>query len=217
MKALLFTAILAITMILTGCDSGSEEIRVYQLSKPDGSAPTQAPQAPVAPFADSARAPATSVNPSSSMNALPGMEAAAAQIETPEWSVPEAWDELPPTSIRKGNFKTGSAGRTAEITVTAFPGDVGGLEANVNRWRQQIGLDPLPLASLQQNLREIEVDGQTAQYVDLMDPNNAGGIGIRGAIIPRGSHTWFVKMVGDQALLVQQEQDLLFFLSSVNF
>jgi hypothetical protein len=31
----------------------------------------------------------------------------------------------------------------AEVTVSAFPGDTGGLLANLNRWRGQIGLEPV--------------------------------------------------------------------------
>lgn len=30
-----------------------------------------------------------------------------------------------------------------EVAVTRFPGDVGGVLANVNRWRQQAGLTPV--------------------------------------------------------------------------
>ena len=55
----------------------------------------------------------------------------------PEWTKPPGWAELPPTSMRLGNFTAG--GGQAEITVMTFPGNVGGLLANVNRWRGQAG------------------------------------------------------------------------------
>ena len=31
---------------------------------------------------------------------------------------------------------------TDEITISAFPGEAGGIEANVNRWRKQLNLSP---------------------------------------------------------------------------
>ena len=43
---------------------------------------------------------------------------------------------------------TGADGAKGELAVTHFPGDVGGDLANVNRWRQQIGLEPIDEAAL---------------------------------------------------------------------
>lgn len=151
------------------------------------------------------------------MATLPGMESAAQAIDTPEWTVPASWEELPPTSIRKGNFRIVEGEHTVEITVTAFPGDVGGLEANINRWRRQIGLEPLPLASLQPSIESIEVDGQPAYAIDLINAENPGGLGILGAVIPHGPQTWFVKMVGSPAILANQENTMKLFLDSIQF
>ena len=151
------------------------------------------------------------------MTVLPGMQESASRIETPEWTVPEDWEQLAPTAIRKGNFRIVEPGRTAEITVTAFPGDVGGLEANLNRWRRQIGLPPAPMNRLQEGLDEVEIDGQPAHYVELIASPGAQSNGIAGAIIPRNSHTWFVKMTGDPTLLQEQEPNLMGFLQSIRF
>ncbi|MFP4353303.1 MAG: hypothetical protein ACLFRP_09600 [Puniceicoccaceae bacterium] len=233
-----------IPLLLAGCGGDEEEIRVYQVSRPEnapaqtegaesrpdplpaarpqpenaseGSARPRTP-APAAPEPPAQASTRSSVNPSSGMTVLPGMQDEAAGIETPEWTVPDEWEELAPTSIRKGNFRIADQDRVAEITVTAFPGDVGGLEANLNRWRGQVGLPPAPMDTLREGLEEIEIDGSPAELVGLMAAPGARSNGIAGAIIPRGSHTWFVKMVGDTSLLEEQEPNLVEFLESIRF
>ena len=265
MKTLIPSLFCIIPLLLTGCGGDDEEVRVYQVSRPEnapgqtaqpesrpnvapanrpdpensstqrpeprrrvvvsGSQPdpenasTQAaqPQTPTSAPASSGPPAQESVNPSSGMTALPGMQESAARIETPEWTVPDDWEELTPTTIRKGNFRIAGPDRVAEITVTAFPGDVGGLEANLNRWRRQVGLPPAPMDTLREGLEEIEIDGSPAQFVELIASPGAQSNGIAGAIIPRRSHTWFVKMVGDTTLLREQEPNLMGFLQSIRF
>ena len=54
------------------------------------------------------------------------------------WTTPDHWVAQPGAPMRKAGYKiTAADGGTAELTVTAFPGDVGGDLANVNRWRDQ--------------------------------------------------------------------------------
>jgi cysteinyl-tRNA synthetase len=45
------------------------------------------------------------------------------------------------------------AQKEAEVAVTVFPGTVGGLTANVNRWRGQIGLPPASEADIQAQIQ----------------------------------------------------------------
>jgi len=151
------------------------------------------------------------------MTALPGMESTAAAIDTPDWTVPAGWEVLAPTTIRKGNFQITEGSGKVEVTVTAFPGDVGGLAANVNRWRRQIGLPPLDDQALMQSIELIDVDGREAYYVNLLNMDAPDSPGILGAVIPRDSRTWFVKMVGSQPILAQQPTALKEFLSSIDF
>jgi hypothetical protein len=62
--------------------------------------------------------------------------------------VPEGWEDLPASGIRKANLKVSDENGTAELTVLVFPGDVGGRLANINRWRGQVGLDDAPSEDL---------------------------------------------------------------------
>ena len=73
------------------------------------------------------------------MQVLPGMQSFADSALGVTYQTPESWTEYPPSSIRKANFKINNTSGTAEVSVTVFPGDVGGALVNINRWRQQIG------------------------------------------------------------------------------
>jgi hypothetical protein len=60
------------------------------------------------------------------------------------WESPAGWDARAPTSVRIGNYAIPNpAGEPADFAITSFPGDVGGDLANVNRWRNQIGMPPI--------------------------------------------------------------------------
>ena len=85
------------------------------------------------------------------------------------WTKPEQWTELAPTAFRKGNyvFEDESGGKV-EITVSSFPGDVGGTLANVNRWRGQAGLSPISQGELAASLSDLTIDGHHGQIVDIL-------------------------------------------------
>ncbi|MBL4697598.1 MAG: hypothetical protein JKX70_02070 [Phycisphaerales bacterium] len=118
-------------------------------------------------------------------------QAAIAQRVSPEvtWTLPSEWHEVETTSsMRLATFQT-SHGQ--EIALTAFPGDVGGLIANVNRWRGQIGLDPADEQGIASDI--VELDGVNVTVVDVSNE----GRRLVGTIINVGDgKTWFVKATG---------------------
>src|SRR5260370_34289444 len=61
-----------------------------------------------------------------------------------KWVKPEGWSEQPLSEMRLGSFKVdGSDATSADVSVTAFPGDAGGLAPNVNRLRSEVQLPTL--------------------------------------------------------------------------
>lgn len=163
-------AIFLACCLLVGCDR--EEIRSYRVAK---SAESSGPGA--------ARGAMGDVNPE-----LPP-RAPAAKVA---WTVPAGWKEVPTTQqFRLATFDAGGV----EVSVTAFPGAAGGVLANVNRWRGQIGLestDDAGLASLLTTSREGTSD------VSLLSMAGKDGKMMLGAIIvPGDGQTWFVKAIAD--------------------
>src|SRR5262249_16611478 len=58
----------------------------------------------------------------------------------PQWQVPSDWKEVPPGQILLAKFVVGDGNVQAAVNISSSNGNGGGLEANVNRWRKQLGL-----------------------------------------------------------------------------
>ena len=161
---------LALAAALSAC--GKAEIRSYRV-------PKAAPSAPAAP-----PAMASEVNPE-----LPARGGGSVS-----WTVPAGWKAVESAqSMRLATFDANGA----EVTVSAFPGAAGGNLANVNRWRGQIGLDPVDEAGLSQLLA---TSRSGATEVALLSMEGKDGKVMLGAILsPGDGQTWFVKSTTDAA------------------
>lgn len=139
---------------------------------------------------------------------------ATAKVTNPQWTVPANWQAGMPSSVRVASFVVkGAEGKLADIAITAFPGDVGGQLANVNRWRGQIGLAPVAQAEADKLTTKLDVNGIAATVVDLAGEKQRMIV----ATIPHGDNSWFFKMTGDAALLEAQKPAFLDFVKSVKF
>jgi hypothetical protein len=97
-------------------------------------------------------------------------------------------------------YKASRDGKSADITVSSFAGATGGVFANVNRWRGQVGAPEISEADLAKETKQIELaDGSRATVVDVK-----GNRRLYGLIVPRGEKSWFYKMVGDSAVVEEQ-------------
>jgi hypothetical protein len=117
--------------------------------------------------------------------------------DLPEWTVPAGWVARPPGNMVSARFAAGETGRQVDITVSVFPGEVGGLAANVNRWRGQTGLAPVPESEALQQLSVLDMIDGKGQWVDMTGKRGDREERLIGAIVPRGGRTWFYKLVGD--------------------
>ena len=131
--------------------------------------------------------------------------------DKPAWNVPASWEEKSATSMRLGNFTAGNG--QAEITVMTFPGEVGGLLANVNRWRGQSGLPPVDEAGLAEVTGKINVSGTPATLVEAVGDTNAS----ISVFHPVGNQTWFYKMSGPSGVVTQEKAAFTAFLESIEF
>jgi hypothetical protein len=136
-------------------------------------------------------------------------------LQRPSWTVPNGWQETPPGQMQIGRFTvSGDAGKL-EITIAAFPGDVGGVAANVNRWRRQIALEPVADDAAVKSLTPLDVPGGTAMLADMSNQRDGRRMRLIGVIWSRGDHTWFYKLTGDDALAERERAAFLEFVQSV--
>jgi hypothetical protein len=135
------------------------------------------------------------------------------------WSKPDGWTEKALSEMRLGSFQVaGTNDETADISVTAFPGDAGGVESNVNRWRGQVHQPTLGGDQLAQSWQEETVDGVPTIIVDVQTPDGKEkASAILGAVMRTPDRTWFVKMTGPPDLLKSQKDNFLRFVRSFHF
>ena len=135
------------------------------------------------------------------------------------WEVPAGWSAGPERPMRKATLLIpGEAGAPgAELSVTAFPGDVGGNLANVNRWRQQLSLPPIGEAELGSALQHLDVGALHVDFVELVGPAKppASPQSVLGAIVPYAGATWFFKLTGPDALVARERDAFLAFVRSL--
>ncbi|MGA0133516.1 MAG: hypothetical protein ACO3ND_04080 [Opitutales bacterium] len=170
--------------VLCGCKPESKVAR-YEAAPDPIAAP---PAAPAVPSAPAPSAPA--------MQAPASMKAEAAGFSAPRWAaLPAGWSVGPENAMRKGTFIVpGPDGSKAELAVTVFPGNVGGIAANVNRWRGQLGLPPADEASLQASTKAMV--GPDAGLRFFMKSGD-GSRATDAVMVAKGGSTWFLKLNGD--------------------
>lgn len=118
------------------------------------------------------------------------------------WQAPSHWETLTAGGVRRGSFKAANAdGDTADISVIAFPGDVGGLSANLNRWRTQVGLSPLPEAEVQATIEHQDTPYFHLDFVNYLGDSNGVPTRVAGAIMSHGGESWFFKIIGPATIV----------------
>ncbi len=158
----------------------------------------------------------TSENPAppagDSMGAAP-KEGEPHAAQSVVWQAPGDWKQEAGGQFLTAAYALPSGGR---VTVSKLGGDGGGLAANINRWRGQLGFKPLA---------ENEVTGQPLKIADskeemllfnLTAENAADDAqGIFAAILPLNTETWYFKFSGPVAVLKKSEGVFMAFLQTV--
>jgi hypothetical protein len=152
-------------------------------------------------------------------SAAPGTSEAQPQLF--HFQVPDGWMEMPSTSMRLINLQFG-ANRESEAYLTFLSDGGGGVEANVNRWRSQMGLSPLSPAEIAA-LPTKPFFGRPATFVDfegtysgMMDPTPKSDYRLMGALLEHGGQGIFLKMVGPKADMEGQEANLDLLLATIH-
>ena len=192
------TLLLALPLALGACREG--KIEDYRIAK-ESDAP----------------APAASAMPPAGAPAADHLDAAAAESGTGlTWTAPAQWKKKANSSMRKGSYTVGGEGAAgADMAITAFPGDVGGDLANVNRWRGQVGLAPIAEAELGGALTALDANGLTMRVVELTGGTPEQPVRMLGAIVPVAGSTWFFKLTGPAPVVAQEKSAYLDFLRTV--
>lgn len=131
-----------------------------------------------------------------------------------EWTLPSDWKPAQGSQMRYASFSTtGDNGAVADISVSFFPGAVGGDLGNVNRWRNQIGLSPVTEADLPTLVVPVAGNAGTIKTVELLGADSK----VLAAWINVDGNTWFFKLTAPANLADKQKDSFKHFLESVKF
>lgn len=139
----------------------------------------------------------------------------AAPQENPlTWTAPEGWTDAPaggsPGGMRLIDLRFGPNGE-GECYLSAMPGKAGGLEANVNRWRTQMGqpaytpdelskLPKKPFLNRDSTFVKFEGDFKSVGATEARK-----GYQLLGLVQEAPEFTLFVKMTGPKELIQKNE------------
>lgn len=138
--------------------------------------------------------------------------------DAPRWNVPPNWSETSPGPMIFKSFAVTDNGAKAMVTVSFFPGAVGGVLANINRWRGQLGLPPVEEADLGGVAQPVTGADGTATLVDFSGKSKADEPArLVAAIVPHGENTWFYKLIGDPAAVAREKEGFVNFVKSVHY
>jgi hypothetical protein len=132
-----------------------------------------------------------------------------------KWTLPKGWAQTMSGGMRYATLKPSVSGRI-EASVVVLPGPAGGELANVNRWRGQIGLEPVDESALGASRKTFNTKAGTVSVFDFQSEGQNKSRVIAGLTVSQGN-TWFVKMTGDADPVAAARADFIHLLESLRF
>lgn len=137
----------------------------------------------------------------------------AAHTNAVVWQALTGWEQETPSQFLIAGYKIPGGGR---VTVSKLGGDGGGLAANVNRWRGQVGMEPAPEENLGSLPMEIPGSGRQMLLYNLAPESLAADAeGILAAVLPLESETWYFKFTATAGTLREKGASFMEFLRTV--
>ena len=146
-------------------------------------------------------------------NTAPRVEAHKKKFTGFSWEKPESWIPSSGSSMRLASFDVPYSDGMGDLSVIQLGGAGGGFEANVNRWRKQLNLEPQTLSEIEKEM--IENKGGLGLYNVIEIINEELGSAFLCAILPAGNQTLFVKLSANPKGVREIETDFISFCSSL--
>lgn len=196
--------LLCFALATPGCRD--PKVEVYRVAKEN----EYAPPSNLSPSTEPHDAP-----PEAGSTATPAQQFVASSGTSLSWNAPSGWQTKELGPMRKGSYSVPSPdGTSSDLSITAFPGAVGGELANVNRWRSQIALAPIDASELPGATTSLTVGDLKFTLVDITGAG-AEAKRILGAMVPLGDAMWFFKLSGTAAAVTNAKPAFIAFLQTV--
>jgi hypothetical protein len=136
------------------------------------------------------------------------------------WTVPPDWQPTPPAQFLLAEYAiSGPGDAKAKVNVAELKGEGGGLLANVNRWRDQIGLAPIDENELAKQAQPLAAPGGKVSMVDFtgVDAETKKPTRLIGAMVEREGPSWFYKLMGDPPIVTKQKSAFVTFIQAAHY
>lgn len=118
--------------------------------------------------------------------------------------------------MRRASFGVPMAdGTEADLSISVLGGAAGGLPANVNRWRAQLGLSELSADDVARAAETIPASGITFTLFDLAGKVNGAEVRMLSAVAEFEGQSWFFKLTGHDHCVGVEKPAFVAFLRSV--
>ncbi|MFT5206834.1 MAG: hypothetical protein ACI9CF_000575 [Candidatus Omnitrophota bacterium] len=134
---------------------------------------------------------------------------------------PKTWAEKEASGMRLYSYTIqGEGGASAEVSVIALPTPSGTLIDNINRWRGQLGLEPIAQAQIMEQVVEITVNELDFRTITIQSANPDGAItSARSSIIAMltfANTDYFFKLIGQSELVESNQAAFTAFLNTIH-
>jgi hypothetical protein len=190
--------LMIVALALAGCNR--DQVKVQDVPKES----EQSAQLPAMQPAD----PSMPANPHAGMD----MGGAVAQPKL-KWTLPDGWKEKALTDMRVSSFEAaGKDGQTADVSIIPLPTGGPQMElANLNMWRSSLQLPPADKADSE----PVTVGSEQGKLFNVGEGKTPARIMV--AVLDRDGMSWYFKIRGDNAVILDQKPAFLQFLKSVSF
>lgn len=134
------------------------------------------------------------------------------------WTVPAGWEPGKSSSMRLASYNVPlSNGETGDFSLIKLGGDGGGIIANLNRWRGQVGLDPVTIEQVAE-FSHMHSTSQGKQFLHATLINAASpGSAILAAIFQESDYVLFAKLSASAAGAQEANSSFEAFCNSITF
>jgi hypothetical protein len=131
--------------------------------------------------------------------------------DTTPWKLPADWKQVPAGEFLLAKFLIGDG--KASVNVSSSAGDGGGVAANVNRWRKQLGLPDLTGAEMAKTIRPLPTTTGQAVLVEMTgkDAKSEQPVALVGAIVVLPGKAMFYKLMGEPDVVTAQKETFIKF------
>ena len=130
-----------------------------------------------------------------------------------QWITPSHWLTQPTSSMRIGSFIVPFSEGQADLSVIKLGGDAGGMVANVNRWRGQLGLDQHDESEINKYILKESSNMGEFFWLTLLNPDNED-LGFIISIFTSSNSSIFVKLSASHMGIKELKSEFLSFCES---